>query len=378
MQIRTAKSQQIHRINTVSAESPPQKAAYKQNGLLAGKEHGMLISVLMVAYNEEHALDGILGDILHQTYSRSDTELIFIDNNSSDATAEVLCRFRDEHINEYRDIKVLHNDSSVISSGLNLGLEAFTGDAFVRVDAHASIADDFLEQNVACLEGKYTGQTEYACGGLRPTYSVKDDGMSRMLLAAEESRFGSSAASYRRAPKRCYIDSIFQGAYRREVVEKIGKYDPRLLRTEDNNYNYRVREAGFRICFEPNIRSKQQIRSSLPKMLKQKYQNGYWIGFTLGICPGCVSPFHIVPFAFLAACIACSILAVLSLGIFGAMLWGAYLLCSLIFSIKAVIDAPKPSVHMLLLPIVFLLMHILYGIGTALGIADIFIKRPKK
>ena len=36
-------------------------------------------------------------------------------------------------------------------------------------------------------------------------------------------------------------------------------------------------------------------------MLSQKYGNGYWIGLTLGVCPGCLSYFHFIPFVFLLA-----------------------------------------------------------------------------
>ena len=322
----------------------------------------------MVAYNEEKTLSDILSDILAQTYPHASTELVFIDNNSSDRTYEVLSSFRDEHVSEYKDIIIKKNDCSVLSSGLNLGLRSFTGDAFIRIDAHASIAANFVEETVACLNGDDKHPPEKVCGGMRPTYTPDDRGSSRMLLAAEESRFGASAATYRGEPQRCYVDSIFHAAYTREVVERVGAFSEELWRTEDNEYNWRVRQAGYKICFEPKIKSKQQIRSTLSRMLKQKYQNGYWIGRTLGVCPGCLSLFHFVPLSFVLGSVACALLSLFGLWIFGAFMWGAYLACSLLFSIKAIIDAQKPSAHMLLLPVVFLLMHTVYGFGTIRGI----------
>ena len=336
----------------------------------------------MVAYNEEGSLGSILSDIISQTYSHAETELVFVDNASTDGTYGVLCAFRDEHISEYKDIKVLKNTQRVLPSGLNLGIDAYEGEAFVRIDAHASIAPDFVEETVACLEGTYTGIKEYVCGGVRPTYTDRKDGVGALLLAAEESRFGASAASYRGEPERCYVDSIFHAAYRREVIDKVGKFDTRLSRTEDNDYNFRVRECGYKICFEPRIKSKQQIRNTLSKMLSQKNQNGYWVGFTLGICPGCLSLFHFVPFAFLFAIIGGVLLS--SLGMFmpnllllipNTFMWGAYWLCNLMFSIKAIASAKKFSAHLLLLPFLFLLMHICYGAGTAKGLFVMIFKK---
>ena len=329
----------------------------------------MLVSLYMIAYNEEKCLDEILGDILAQSYPHADTEIVVTDNGSTDRTYEILCGFKEKYINEYRDIKILKNDCNTIPVGLNVCIKNTTGDVVVRVDAHASIAPDFIEESVACLEGTHTGIREYACGGMRPTYTVENDGMSAMLLSVEESRFGASAANYRGSLSRTYVDTVFHAAYRREVIEKVGLYDERLLRTEDNNYNWRIRQAGYKICFEPRIKSKQQIRSSLPKMLKQKNGNGYWIGYTLGITPECISLFQLIPMLFVLGSVICAVLAAFGLSIFGALMWGAYTLCSLVFSIKAIIDAPRVYIHHLLMPLVFLLMHFSYGIGTIKGIA---------
>lgn len=338
----------------------------------------MLVSLCIVAYNEENNLNGIFSDLLSQTYSKKNTELIFVDNKSSDGTYGLLCQFRDNHAEEYKDIKVLQNtDNSVLSNGLNVAMDAFEGDAFVRVDAHSSIDATFIEETVACLEGTHTGIKEYVCGGMRPTYAPDDSGMSMLLLAAEESRFGASAASYRGTPERCYVDSIFHAAYRREVTEKVGRFNERLFRTEDNEYNYRVREAGYKICFEPRIKSGQQIRSSVSKMLKQKNQNGWWIGYTLGVCPKSLGIFHFVPFAFLTAAVLTTVMAAFGLGIFSALLWGAYGICNIAFSAKAIIDAKKFRTHLLLLPFVFLLMHICYGAGTYAGIFKMLTQKKK-
>ena len=338
----------------------------------------MLISVCMVAYNEEHTLHEILSDITAQTYPHSSTELIFIDNNSTDGTLRLLEQFREEHIGEYNGIIVKHNTSSILSSGLNAGIDAFSGDAYVRIDAHASIDPDFLEETVACLEGTHGHEPEFVCGGSRPTYAPSDSALSQMLLSAEQSRFGASAANYRTEQKRDYVDSVFHAAYRREVIEKVGRFNEELWRTEDNEYNRRVQDAGYRICYEPRIRSKQQIRPTLKKMLKQKNANGYWVGYTLGCFPSCLSVFHLVPMLFLLASAACLALSFFGLWFFGAIMWGLYGLCDLAFTVKAIIDSDKPGAFHLILPLIFPLMHLVYGAGTIGGAFKVLFKKKSK
>ncbi len=339
----------------------------------------MLVSIYMVAYNEEKNLGDIFSDILKQTYPHEDTELVFVDNLSTDSTYEVFLRFKQEHISEYRDIKVLKNEKNkIIPCGLNIAMDAYEGDIFLRVDAHASLDAHFVEETVACLEGTHTGIKEYACGGMRPTYPADDSGMSCLLLAAEESRFGASSATYRGTPERCYVKSIFHAGYRREVVDAVGHYNEKLLRTEDNEYNFRVGEAGYRICFEPRIKSAQQIRSSLPKMLRQKYQNGYWIGYTLGHCPKCLSLFHFVPAAFVGAAVFTGVLSCFGFGILAALMWTAYGICNISFSAKAIIDSKRFCPHLLLLPFIFLLMHVCYGAGTYVGVFKMLLDKFKK
>ena len=130
-------------------------------------------------------------------------------------------------------------------------------------------------------------------GGVRPNIVDEETQWKDTLLLAESSMFGSSIAPYRNGGngtgEKIYMKSLFHAAYRREVFDKIGHYNESLARTEDNEIHYRMRKAGFKLRFCPDIISYQHTRSSLPKMLKQKYANGYWIGKTSKVCPGCLS-----------------------------------------------------------------------------------------
>ena len=178
-------------------------------------------------------------------------------------------------------------------------------------------------------------------------------------------------ASYRRSQKKQYVKSLFHGAYRREVLEKVNGFDEQLGRTEDNEFHYRIRQAGYQICYSPEIISYQHARSTLPGMLKQKYGNGYWVALTLKACPGCLAIYHFVPFAFIGGIIVTSVLAACHHSLLAKMMWGAYGCLAVIMSLMAV-KGKKKYWQELMLPFLFFLLHVSYGIGSLVG----FLKLP--
>ena len=102
-------------------------------------------------------------------------------------------------------------------------------------------------------------------------------------------------------------------------------------------------------------------------MIKQKYLNGFWIGLTMGVCPKCFSFYHLVPFLFVLSIIVFSALAFFYAPIFLIFLLSFYFLGNISMSILASLQKKFTS-HMLLLPGIFLTLHLAYGIGTFIGI----------
>ena len=328
----------------------------------------------VIAYNEHYYLPDLLSDLTKQTYPKSLIEVILVDGDSSDDTWNIMQAFQEKYKKEYRDIKVLNNYKRIQPSGWNIVINNTTSDILLRIDAHARLNDTFVEKNVKCINSG-----EYVCGGPRTNIIDEETPWKRILLTAEQSMFGSGIASYRqKSDTRKYVKSLFHAAYRNEVLKKVGLFNENLIRTEDNEYHYRVRKAGYRICYEPEIQSFYQTRNSLKGMLRQKYQNGLWIGKTLFICPGCISIFHLIPFAFVVAIIL-SLLMYLG-GIIwpSVVLWALYLAFDLGVSILTICGEKKRNVFGMVLPVLFLILHLSYGFGTMRGILEFIISGFKR
>lgn len=327
-----------------------------------------LVSVGVIAFNEEGVIEGLLDDLKAQDYPHERIEVILVDSASTDNTKLIMNRFAQANSAPemgFANVLVLDNPKRIIPNGWNVALTAFSGDAFLRVDAHARIPSDFVSANIAVLE-----EGEFVCGGPRPTVAKPDTPWTRTLLAAEESAFGSSVADYRTGSEKQYVSAVFLPTFRREVIESVGLYDERLERTEDNDYCYRIREAGYRIRFDSRIHSAQIARNSYSRMMKQKYGNGFWVGKTLLIQPKCLHAYHFAPLAFVIGAAG-----MLLTGVFAS--WRPFAACTMAYAlicaaltVRTIVQSTKRCVQMLALPVVYAGIHFTYGLGTVAGIAS--------
>lgn len=325
----------------------------------------MIVSLCMIAYNEAEAIDGVLRDFQLQDYPHELIEIVLVDSMSTDATREKMERFKNTDYG-FRNVAIVQCAKKNQAFSWNAALMTATGDVIIRVDAHARIPRNFVSRNVYNLN-----QGEDVVGGGRPNITSDVSSWKLTLLAAEDSLFGSSVASYRRpATQKEYLDSLFHAAYRREVIQKVGGFNENLGRTEDNEFHYRIRKAGYKLCCCPDIISYQHSRNNLKDMIRQKYSNGRWIGLTLSECPGCLSYFHFAPFAFVMMIILCSIIAALG---FPILLYTLLLVYGMFDIVNAVgcFTMKNLQPQFIFLPIIFPILHVSYGVGTIVGLIQI-------
>lgn len=317
------------------------------------------VSLCVVALNEAKYLPSLLDDFLAQTYPREDTQIVLIDSGSCDGTVSIMEAFRQKHRADFLDIQTGTNPRVIQAAGWNRAIALSTGDVVLRIDAHSRIPPDFTEKNMRAIR-----QGAYISGGPCRCICKTDSPWRRTLLLAENSLFGSSVGTSRRAGRKQYVKTVSHGAYRREVFDAVGSFNESLLRTEDNEMHYRIRQAGYRICFDPQIVSFCFARDTLRGMLRQKYGNGFWIGYTLFVCPGCISIYHLIPFLFVLGIVCTTVLAFAGFPYAAYLMWMAYALFCVLFSLPGIHET---GILRFALPGIFLMMHVSYGIGTALG-----------
>lgn len=324
----------------------------------------MIVSIGIIALNEEDCLSDILEDIKKQTYSHDKIEILLVDSGSMDDTKNIMLRFAEKNKGDFIDIKVLDNPGKKQANGWNVVLRNYQGDAIIRIDAHASIPEEFVSKRV---EGLLNG--EYVCGGRCPAMCRNNTLFTSILLAAENSMFGSSISKFRNSNVSCYVKSISHGAYRREVFDKVGYFDERLGRTEDNDIHQRIRAAGYRILFDKNMISYRYVRPTLKKIMRQKFMNGYWIGKTVYINPKCLSAYYFAPLVFTFMLFGFSLLSILGCVWPLMMLMIAYGSVIIISTFCSVWE--RKDIRFIAVGLICFMMHVGYGMGTLIGLVSI-------
>ena len=319
----------------------------------------MKISFIIVAFNAAGSLNALLEDLLVQTIPHEQIEALLVDSASTDATRAIMLDFAKATPFE---VKVLDNPKRWLASGINVALGAATGDAIIRLDAHARIPKDFLQKNLQALE-----RGEDIVGGC-VLGGAPSGAWESVLRTVDTSRFCGGAAPFRNGGEARYVDTLAYALYRREVYDKVGLYDERLRRTEDNDMHYRMRKAGYRFYFSPDIVSYHAARATMRGQLRQKWGNGYWIGRTMRIQPRCFAPRHLITALFVLALLAGLLLLPLSVWPLLLLLF-AYLACDLVFAVRGALSQETGRLLALLtLPLLFPAVHVVYGVGTLAGL----------
>ena len=320
------------------------------------------VSFIVIALNAASTLDALFACLNHQSYPHDLIEVILVDSNSQDETKDKMLSFQHSE-SGFARILVLDNPKKTLPCGWNVALDAVTGDAILRVDAHTTFPDSFIELNVRDLN-----KGEDICGGKVVSIPADKSKWSITLNEAENSMFGGSFATFRHAETAQYVSTAAFAIYRKVVFDKVGKYNESLTRTEDNEMHYRMEQAGYKFYYDPAIVSYRETRATLGKLLKQKYLNGYWIGRTLSVEPWCFSLYHFVPLLFVLAIIVSIVLTVFSIKWPTILLCCAYGVVNISMSIMAFIGCKDRNITFICLPILFLLLHVGYGVGTIIGI----------
>jgi glycosyltransferase involved in cell wall biosynthesis len=158
------------------------------------------VSVIMSVLNGEAFLRPAIESILGQTFR--DFEFIVIDNASSDATAAILDRYRDE-----RMVRLRNDEVRSLTQSLNRGLQAARGEYIARLDADDLAAPDRLARQVAFLDAhediilvashlRIIDETDRVIGHF--TSPIEHSGIYDDL--AYRNPIGHSAAMFRRGP----------------------------------------------------------------------------------------------------------------------------------------------------------------------------------
>ena len=318
------------------------------------------MSVLIPCQNEANSIEACIKSLIADDYPKDRLEILVVDGNSSDGTQQVVKQLA----REYPFVRLLDNSGRITAMGLNIGIEAATGDVIIIASAHARYGERYVSRSVAALRASGAD-----CVGGTMTAVPSASGMAAEGIAlALSHRFGVGNARFRISSQPGYVDTVAYGAYRREAFKRIGLFDERLVRNQDIEFNSRLQKAGGKIYMAPEILSYYHCRAGLGGLWKQSFQNGQWNIYTVALTGWSLSWRHFVPLGFVTGLFGSGLLS-LRLPTFGWLFGGiatSYIVSAVIAALRT--SGGRHAGSRALLPLVFLVLHLSYGLGSLWGI----------
>ncbi len=324
------------------------------------------VSIVIPCRNEQQYIAACIGSILAADTAGCKVSILVCDGMSEDDTRAIVTALAREN----PSVHLIDNLERTTPQALNLGLKSLPFDVGIILGAHAEIDPLFIRGNMDVLDGD---PTVGCAGGI--IENVSEGPVSRRICAAMGHPFGVGGAHFRTGMRDGYVDTVAFGAYRREVFERVGWFDEDLVRNQDDEFNFRVTQGGFKIFLSRAIRSKYYVRASYIRLFQQYQQYGYWKVYVNRKHRTVTTFRQLVP-------------AFLVLFLFGApivaallpMLGIPLLALLLLYVALATVSAMKASTMRGDVPGIikaFLTMHIAYGWGYLKGIVLFVLLRRK-
>jgi glycosyltransferase involved in cell wall biosynthesis len=328
-----------------------------------------IVSVILPIRNEAAHIERCLEAVLNQDYPSDRMEVLVVDGMSTDGTREMVREIiarqgkpdtRCPVSRPPSPVILLDNPSGIVPTALNIGLRQACGEVIIRVDGHCQIARDYVRRCVEVL--RETGADNV--GGLQR--AVGETMVGCAIALATGSPFGVGNARFHYGARSGWVDTVYLGAYRRGVFERVGLFDEEMVRNQDDEFNFRLIQAGGKIWLDPTIRSVYYCRPSLRGLWRQYFQYGFYKVRVIQKRRAIPSWRHLVPSAFVLGLAGSGLLAALT----HQPLWAFSIALpyGLANSMATAWTARRDRRALALLPLAFATLHVAYGLGFLWGL----------
>lgn len=325
------------------------------------------ITLIIAFYNEESYLPCTLASLASQDMGELRAEVLLLDGLSTDGSRMIAER---QCGSDKVVFRLLDNPQRMTSAGLNIGIRESRSAIIGFGSAHAIYPSDYLRTAVRLLreEGKE------AVGGRCDKFLVLDERpLARAMSMLYISPLGAGSRRIYRQKRPTYVDTVFGGIFLKEIFYKCGGYDEELARGQDIEFNTRVKKAGFRIFYHPDLNTGYYVKTDIRGFIARAYKTSRYIPIIFEKCGGRPGLHYLVPSCFLVYLFLTFIS--ISIGFHNMFILIPLLTYLALLLFSAGMLLPKAGVRSAFLTIpLFFIYHIVYGYGCLVGYAYFAIK----
>lgn len=322
----------------------------------------ILLSVICPIYNEERYIEACIESIVAQDFPKDNLEVIFADGMSTDRTREIVA----EYTARYPWIRLIDNPERIVPPALNTAIKASKGDIIMRLDAHASYPPNYF----SALYNAHKRIKADNIGAVCKTDVLNKSSKSLAIREVLAHPLGVGNSAFRTGiDKEKEVDTVPFGCWRREVFDKYGLFDERLVRNQDIELSKRIIRGGGKIVIIPDTYCTYYARETFGKLAKNNYGNGKWNILTVWYTHQfkSLSIRHFIPLLFLLSLIVPILAAIIWPPLAYLTLLSILAYTSVVATVSAKLARTK-NLSFFQLVKTFIVLHLSYGWGSLVGI----------
>ncbi len=318
------------------------------------------VSIIIPCRNEKEYIDQCIYTLLNNDYPQK--ELIVVDGQSNHEARKIIS----EYEQSYPNVKFISNSKMITPVALNIGLEEAEGDFVMIAGAHATFPGNYISEMVRRMD-----QFDHAAGvGGALNTTAEDTLAAHSIAKVMKDKLGVGNSMFRIGGKKpVKVDTLPYGLYKKDVFDRVGKYDERLVRNQDIELARRIGRNGEHLYLFSDIKCDYYFKGTFSNLARLNFKNGLWNVFTLYITRhlSSLSTRHYIPLLFVLSLL---LPAILSIFTEPAFLWISLFITVVYLALVVFRSIKLADKHSRILYIIwsFCVLHFSYGFGSLLGL----------
>ena len=226
---------------------------------------GIRTLIVIPCLNEAKTIKGLLVKFTGAMQGRL-FRIVVADGGSTDGTPNIVSAFAaaDDRVT------LLPNPKRIQSAGINLAVATFGEDFdyLNRIDAHGDNPDDYCQRLIEDAERTGADSVVVAMD------TVGHGLFQKATAIAQNSKLGNGGAKHRLGATSHWADHGHHALMKISAFQAIGGYDEIFSHNEDAEFDYRFRQAGYRIWMTDRTSMVYYPRASAVPLFKQYFGYG--------------------------------------------------------------------------------------------------------
>ena len=327
----------------------------------------MKLSVVIPCRNEKTHISECIKSIFSSELPENiEMTVIVVDGMSTDGTRDII----NELNSIYSNLVLVDNIQQLTPFAFNIGINYKDFEYLQIVGARHIISIDYIIKSINILI--YKKEIWCVGGKLINAYTNYE---SELISRAMSTKFGMGIGNFRTLEKSGITDTVTSPMYHSSVFERIGLFDEELIRNQDDDFNFRIINAGGKIFFNSEISLKYYVRTSIDKLWRQFFQYGYWKVFVNKKHKSLTTIRQLAPPLFVSYLILVFFFLFLPFEVYLITLIPLFVY--FLISIYTAIKISEKNSQVFVLIKTFLILHLSYGLGFLSGFSHFILLNKK-